>query len=106
MAVAAIPWREILKAIPFVVDSAQRLWQHWSEKPKARPIDPDADLKTQLVAAGERLSALEAAEMEQAKLVAQMAEQLEAVARKAKTGYWLSVSGFALSCVALVLALR
>jgi hypothetical protein len=50
------------------------------------------------------LAALESAEAAQAKLVSQMAEQLQGVARRAAVGYWLGLSGLLLSCVALLLA--
>jgi hypothetical protein len=101
---AAIPWKVILKALPIVVVTARELWNHWSSRPKAAPVDANADVRTQLASVGERLAALESAETDQAKLVSQMAEQLQGIARRASVAYWLGLSGLLLSCVALLLA--
>jgi len=101
---AAIPWKVILKALPVVVVTAKELWNYWSSRPRTAPVDPNADVTTQLVSVGERLEALESAEAAQAKLVSQMAEQLQGIARRAAIGYWLGLSGLLLSCVALLLA--
>ena len=102
---AAIPWKVILKALPVVVVTAKELWNYWSSRPRTAPVDPNADMTTQLVSVGERLAALESAETVQAKLVSQMAEQLQGVARRAAVGYWLGLSGLLLSCGALLLAI-
>lgn len=101
---AAIPWKAILKALPMVVVTAKELWNYWSSRPRTAPVDPNADMTTQLVSVGERLTALESAEAAQAKLVSQMAEQLQAIARRASVGYWLGLSGLLLACLALLLA--
>ena len=101
---AAIPWKVILKALPMVVVTAKELWNYWSSRPKTAPVDPHADVTTQLASVGERLAALESAEAAQAKLVSQMAEQLQGIARRAAIAYWLGLSGLLLSCVALLLA--
>ena len=102
--VAAIPWKMILKALPIIVVTAKELWNHWSSRPKTAPIDPNADANTQLASVAERLVALESAETDQAKLVSQIAEQLQGIARRASVAYWLGLSGLLLSCVALLLA--
>jgi len=105
MAVAAvIPWKMILQALPTIVVTAKELWNHWSSRPKTAPVDPNADVRTQLASVAERLAALESAETEQAKLVSQIAEQLQGIARRAAVAYWLGLSGLALSCAALLLA--
>ena len=101
---AAIPWAVILKALPTVVITAKGLWNHWSSRPKTAPVDPNADVKTQLASVAERLVALEGAETDQSRLISQMAEQLQAIARRASVAYWLGLSGLLLSCVALLLA--
>jgi hypothetical protein len=101
---AAIPWKVILRALPMVAVTAKELWNYWSSRPRTALVDPNADLTTQLASVGERLAALESAETEQAKLVSQMAEQLQGIARCAAVGYWLGFSGLLLSCVALLLA--
>jgi hypothetical protein len=100
---AVIPWKEILRHLPTVVVAAKELWSHWASRPK-RGVDPNADVKTQLASATERLAALEAAETDQAKVVSQIAEQLQAIARRASIAYWLGLSGLLLGCVALLVA--
>lgn len=101
---AAIPWKVILKALPAVVVTAKALWNHWSSRPKTALVGPDADVRTQLASAAERLAALESAETDQARLVSQIAEQLQGIARRASAAYWLGLSGLLLSCAALLLA--
>jgi len=101
---AAIPWTVILKALPAVVVTAKELWNYWSSRPKTAPVDPNADVRTQLASVAERLAALESAETDQARLVSQMAEQLQGIARRASVAYWLGLSSLLLSCVALLLA--
>ena len=101
---AAISWKAILKALPMVVVTAKELWNYWSSRPRTAPVDPNADMTTQLVSVGERLAALESAEAAQAKLVSQMAEQLQGIARRASAAYWLGLSGLLLACLALLLA--
>ncbi len=105
MAVAAvIPWTVILKALPTIVVTAKELWNHWSSRPKTAPVGPNADVRTQLASVAERLAALESAETDQAKLISQIAEQLQGIARRASVAYWLGLSGLLLSCAALLLA--
>src|SRR5258706_6310984 len=101
--VAAIPWKVIIQALPTIVVTAKDLWNHWSSR-KSAPVDPHADVRTQLAAAVERLAALESAETEQAKLISQIAEQLQGIARRVSITYWLALGGLALSCVALLVA--
>jgi hypothetical protein len=101
--VAAIPWKVILQALPTVVVTAKDLWQHWSSR-KSAPVDPHADVRTQMASVAEKLAALESAETEQAKIVSQIAEQLQGIARRVSITYWLAISGLALSCAALLLA--
>jgi hypothetical protein len=101
---AAIPWKMILQALPTIVVTAKQLWKHWSSRPQTAPIDPRADVKTQLASLADRLAALESAETEQAKLMSQIAEQLQGIARRAAVAYWLGLSGLMLSCIALLLA--
>ncbi len=102
--VAAIPWAVILKALPTVVLTAKELWNHWSSRPKAAPVDPNADVRTQLASVAERLAALESAETDQARLISQIAEQLQGIACRASVAYWLGLSARLLSCAALLLA--
>ena len=104
MAVAAvIPWKVILQALPTIVVTAKELWNHWSSRPKTAPVDPHGDVGTQLASVAQRLAALEGAETDQAKIVSQIAEQLQGIARRVSIAYWLGFSGLVLSCAALLL---
>jgi len=100
---AAIPWKMILEALPAMVVTARQLWKHWSSRPQPAPIDPAADAKTQLVSLAERLATLEGAEAEQARLMSQIAEQLQGIAHRASIAYWLGLSALLLSCFVLLL---
>src|SRR5260221_8540402 len=94
---AAIPWKVILQALPTVVVTAKDLWNHWSSR-KSAPVDPHADVRTQLASVAERLAALESAETEQAKIVSQIAEQLQGIARRVSIAYWLRLRGLLVGC--------
>ena len=100
---AAIPWKMILQALPTLVVTAKDLWNHWSSR-KTAPVDPHADVRTQLASVAERLVALESAETDQAQIVSQIAEQLQGIARRVSITYWLALSGLALACVGVLLA--
>jgi hypothetical protein len=104
MAVPPVPWSTILQALPTVVVTAKDLWSHWSSR-KTASVDPSADVRTQLATVAERLAALESAETDQARIVSQMAEQLQAIARRASIAYWLGLGGLLVACAALVVAL-
>lgn len=101
---AAVPWKEILRAVPYLVDGAKTVLK-LASKPKEPPIDPAADLRTQLGTLAERVQENENAQTEQAKVVALLAEQLQAIARRSARGYWLAVTGLGLSIVALAISL-
>ncbi len=102
---AAIPWREILRLLPLVVATAEKIWKQVASKPKEPPVDPNADAKSQVATLAERLIQIEATQTEQAKLMSLVAEQLQGIARRAAMGYWLGLSGLVLSCLALVILL-
>lgn len=101
----AVPWRTILKALPAVVGTAEMAWGRLSSKPKEPPVDPHADLRTQVEALTKRVQELEAAEAQQAKLTAELAEQVEAIARRAARGAWIAWTGLVVAVAALVIAL-
>lgn len=99
---AAIPWTQIINAIPLAVAAAKSLRQFWAERPRPKPLDPAADPKTQIAQLEARVAALEAAEVEQTRLMEQMAEQLQAIARRLTIAYACGVTGVALGAVAMV----
>src|ERR1700716_2079243 len=104
MPAAAIPWKLLIQALPHVVGGARKVWDHWSSRPKPISVDPKSDVKTQLEAITERLAALESAETEQARIISQMGEQLEGIARRVSIAYWLGFAGLTVACIALVVA--
>jgi hypothetical protein len=97
---AAIPWAQILKALPFVVQGAKTVLK-MSSTPKEPGIDPTQNLREQLASLAARVDGVEAAQAEQAKVLAQVAEQLQAIAIRAARGYWLAVGALALSALAV-----
>jgi hypothetical protein len=101
---AAIPWTQILKALPYVVDGAKTVLKMTS-KPKEAPLDPAQDLREQLASLAERIEATDAAQAEQAKVLAQVAEQLQAIAIRAARGYWLAVGALGLSALAVAISI-
>jgi hypothetical protein len=101
---SAVPWRKILTALPLVVTTADKAWKALASR-KEPPVDPAADLKTQLAELAARVQENDAAQAEQAKVVAQIAEQLEAVANRSARGYRLAWLALAIACVAMAIAL-
>src|SRR5580765_1348203 len=99
---APIPWNQILNAIPLAVAAAKSLRQFWETRPTARPIDPAADPRVQIAQLEDRVRALEAAEAQQTRLIEQMAEQIQAIARRASLAYSFGIVGLALGAVAMV----
>ena len=104
-AVAAVPWKEILRALPVVVSTADKLWRALSSKSKEPPVDPAADLKTQIGELASRFQENEVVQTEQAKVVAMMAEQIQALAARSARSYWLSFAALVLASVAIVVSL-
>ena len=84
------------------VSLARDLSRHQSPKP--REIDSAADAKSQLEALSRRLEAAEAAGAEQAKLVKMLADELEALARRAVVGWWVGIAGLVIALGALGVA--
>lgn len=101
---SAVPWRKILTALPYVVATADKARKALSSRSEP-PVDPTADLKTQLAELAARVQENETAQAEQAKVVALIAEQLEALANRAARGYRLAWVAVATACVAVAVAL-
>ena len=99
---AAIPWTQILNAIPLAVAAAKSLRQFWATRPKPLPLDPAADPKAQIAQLEARVAALEATEAEQTRLMEQMAEQMQAIARRLTIAYACGLAGVALGALAVV----
>lgn len=101
---AAIPWKELIRALPILVSTADKLWK-LASRPKEPPINPRADLNIQVASIGERLVATENTQIEQAEVLRSVAAQLQTVARRTAIAYWLGVAGLALACLSLAISL-
>ena len=101
----ALPWREIVKALPLLAGGARELWKYWSSRPKPKPVDPAGPIEPQLAGLAERVASLEATEERQSQLVAEVANQLEGVAHRAQRAYWFGLAALVLAVAALLLAL-
>lgn len=100
MIATALPWTEILKTASLAVSLARDLLKHQSAKPR-EIVDPNSDVKSQLLVLTKKLEAIEAASTEQAKVVSMLAEQVQSLARRAAIGYWIGIAGLALAAVAV-----
>lgn len=109
---AKIPWKQLIVLIPDVVKAAKVIWNQWDSKSKPEPIDPAASVSSQIAAISKRIEALESNEANQAKVVSEIADQLQGVAIGLKETaarqtmiMWLSVAAAAISLSALVVAI-
>ena len=110
MALANLPWKDILKLLPALVTAATKLWDRVTSQPKSAPINPNDDPQKQLSAIIERLQYLEESEAAQANLTKQLLEQLQGVSaglteisRRNNISLFLGIVAFAVSIVALVM---
>lgn len=100
---SALPWRKILTALPYVVATADKARKALSSRSEP-PVDPTADLKTQIEELAQRVHDNEVAQAEQAKVVALIAEQLEAVAERSARTSRVAWAALIVAVVALVVA--
>lgn len=107
-----IPWDKVIIHGPKVIDVATSLLDKWKSRPKPELMDPNADVKIQLVAVTQRLQALEDAETAQAEVVKNIAEQMQGLltglselSRKANLAIWLASGALVVSAVALIVSL-
>lgn len=110
-AISSIPWKEIIKAVPLVVESARKFYltrRGRSDAQKDTVIEDD-----QSVARTEdRLRTLEDDATSQAEIVAQMAEQVEALSMglrtlsvRATVFMWIGAGVTVLAVVAIVVSI-
>jgi len=104
MALAALPWKEILKGATLVVSLARDLRKQQASEPR-QPVDPTADVRSQLMALSKRVEGLEASGAEQAEVVKILADELQALARRAVVGYWAGIAGLVIALVSLAVAI-
>lgn len=110
-AATKIPWTQLIGLIPDVAKAAKGIWKQWDSKPKPPPIDPTATVTSQIAAISKRVQALEINETSQAKLVSEIADQLQGIATGLKETaarqtliMWLAVAAALMSALALVAA--
>jgi hypothetical protein len=107
-----IPWKDVIAAAPDVWKSAKELFAFSTRKAETPAVDPSADIRVQLAGLGSRVQESEQAQAEQAKLIAAiagqmqaMATQLEASASRATRVMWVAIAGCGLSVASLVTVL-
>ena len=107
-----IPWKDVIAAAPEVWKSAKELFVFSTKKAETPPVDPTADIREQLVAIAARVHDSEQAQADQAKIVAIIAGQMQAItaqvqatAARAKRLMWLAIGACGLSIIALAVAL-
>lgn len=100
-----IPWKSVLTNLPLLIEAAKKLADALASRGKEPPIDPNADIKSQVSALVEKLQLLSEEEAKQAVLISQVTQQLTGIARRTNTAYWLGAAGVLVGVVALVLAL-
>jgi hypothetical protein len=112
LAVAQIPWNEVIRLIPTVVIAARSLWTKSDSPDQVCPLDPETEMTNRMAACMERLHALEASDSKQAYVIRQLAEQLEGItagltqlSRRSSVGVWLGATALVVACAAASIAL-
>lgn len=107
-----IPWKDVIAAAPDVWKSARDLFASSARKAQAPAVDPADDIRVQLAALASRSHDSELAQAEQAKLIAAMAGQMQAMttqmqvnATRAKRVMWAAFAACGLSAASLAFAL-
>lgn len=101
---AAVPWGTIIASLPALVDAAGRLLKKADQPPKSLPEVPDREAAAQLDAVIKRLQYFESLEADQAKLLQQALEQLQAVSVTASVTARRATMALALATVASLVA--
>lgn len=105
MAAAAVPWTTIALLAIEITTAAKAAYDKWRLKAKPAPIDPHAEVQTQIGAIAQRLEALEANETAQVKLLEQMAEQVNTLSVAVTRLHKRNLAALSLACVALVICI-
>lgn len=75
-----IPWKHVIAAAPGVWKTAREIFSSSSKKAESPPVDdPGADVRVQLSALAARVHEIDVSQADQAKLLADMAEQMQAI---------------------------
>lgn len=107
-----IPWKDVIAAAPDVWKAARDLFAFSSKKAESAPVDPTADIRDQLAALAARVHEGERAQAEQAKVVAEIAGQMHAMATQMQANsartdrlIWVAIGSCVVSVASLALLL-
>lgn len=109
-----IPWDQVIRHGPKVLDAATSLWDKWNSRPRPQPVDPqDGDnVDAQMLVLIQRLQQLEEAQAASAELEKNMAEQIQnlsagyaELSRKLTIALWSAGGAVLVSVIALGIAL-
>lgn len=105
-AVKVIPWLDIVRHAPAVVDAADRLLSE-SRRRKPKPSGGASeleDLKNHVAALEQRLEDNAVVVKELAEQVERLSNASQVVVARLRFAWWLAAAGFALAFIAIVLA--
>jgi len=109
---SAIPWKQLILLAPDIAKGASAIWGQWKSKPGPEPIDANKSPGDQLAALSKRLLALETNEAKQARLVSEMADQVQVIAvglretaARQTVVIWVAGAALMLAIAGLVVAL-
>jgi hypothetical protein len=107
-----IPWKDVIAAAPEVWKAAKELFAFSTKKAGTAPVNPAADIRDQLAALASRVHDGEQAQADQAKLLAAIAGQMQAMttqmqasAARARNLLWVAVGSCAVSLASLAVVL-
>jgi len=103
MAVAALPWKEILKGATLAVSLTRDLIKHQSSRPN-QLAEAGSDPSSELAGLLQRVDALEIAGEAQAKVISLLAQEVQSLARRAMIGYWIGVAGLVVAVAAVAVS--
>lgn len=99
-----IPWDQVLRHGPKVLDAATALFEKWQAR-RPEPVNPHAEAPTNpLSVVEQRLQILEEAETAQSALVREMAREMQAMAGELERARKYSRLALGLGAAALALA--
>lgn len=112
-AVSKLRWSKILTLGTQIACAAKDIYDKWSSKSRPPPIDPHAEVKTQLAAITKRIENLAATETDQVRVMKEIADQLQHISvavghlsARCTALMWATGTSALLSCIAIVLTIR
>lgn len=107
-----IPWMEFASNLPALWRTATGFFDKSSSKAGSPPVDPTADVRVQLNHLATRVHDGAQAQADQAKIVALLADQMQAMASqvqltssRARQALWFGVAGCVISAVSVLIVL-